>query len=501
MTMREDEEYPDQVEERLVNEEYKIWKKNTPFLYDLVITHALEWPSLTVQWLPGKEVSPDGDYVKQSLLLGTHTCDNEQNFLMRAEVSLPTIDTETDNRAYNDEDGQVGGFGAAEGRVQVVQQINHDGEVNRARHMPQDKFKIATKTPSSDVLIFDYSKHPSKPEADGICRPEMRLKGHKQEGYGLSWSHHRPGYLLSGSDDAQICLWDINRGAGKPNGVLDAMSIYQCHEGVVEDVAWHSQHSHLFGSVGDDHRLVIWDTRQTPERAAIMTVDSHSAEVNCLAFNPVNEYILVTGSADQQLVLHDIRALDRKLHIFEGHNDEVFQVGWMPGHETIMGSCGADRRMLIWDLARIGADQSPEDAEDGPPELLFIHGGHTSKISDFAWDPESDWVVSSVSEDNVLQIWQVAEEIYDNADAIPVAAAARAAAENAAKASEEAAREAVTRAKADAETKGAAQAEGAAGGGEGAGGSGNEEPSAEAMEAAEALAAPQDEDEEMAGDE
>ena len=35
-----------------MNEEYKIWKKNTPFLYDLVITHALEWPSLTVQWLP-----------------------------------------------------------------------------------------------------------------------------------------------------------------------------------------------------------------------------------------------------------------------------------------------------------------------------------------------------------------------------------------------------------------------------------------------------------------
>lgn len=36
----------------MINEEYKIWKKNSPFLYDLVATHALEWPSLTVQWLP-----------------------------------------------------------------------------------------------------------------------------------------------------------------------------------------------------------------------------------------------------------------------------------------------------------------------------------------------------------------------------------------------------------------------------------------------------------------
>ena len=38
--------------DKLINEEYKIWKKNTPFLYDLVMTHNLEWPSLTVQWLP-----------------------------------------------------------------------------------------------------------------------------------------------------------------------------------------------------------------------------------------------------------------------------------------------------------------------------------------------------------------------------------------------------------------------------------------------------------------
>lgn len=40
------------IDERLINEEYKIWKKNTPFLYDLVVTKALEWPSLTCQWLP-----------------------------------------------------------------------------------------------------------------------------------------------------------------------------------------------------------------------------------------------------------------------------------------------------------------------------------------------------------------------------------------------------------------------------------------------------------------
>lgn len=35
-----------------INEEYKVWKKNAPYLYDLLVTHSLEWPSLTVQWFP-----------------------------------------------------------------------------------------------------------------------------------------------------------------------------------------------------------------------------------------------------------------------------------------------------------------------------------------------------------------------------------------------------------------------------------------------------------------
>jgi histone-binding protein RBBP4 len=34
----------DDTHDRMLNEEYKIWKKNTPFLYDMVMTHALEWP-------------------------------------------------------------------------------------------------------------------------------------------------------------------------------------------------------------------------------------------------------------------------------------------------------------------------------------------------------------------------------------------------------------------------------------------------------------------------
>jgi hypothetical protein len=54
------------------------------------------------------------------------------------------------------------------------------------------------------------------------------------QGYGLAWSGFREGYLLSGSDDAQICLWDINAANSK---MLGAMAIYHQHLGVVEVTA------------------------------------------------------------------------------------------------------------------------------------------------------------------------------------------------------------------------------------------------------------------------
>jgi len=57
-------------------------------------------------------------------------------------------------------------------------------------------------------------------------------------------------------------------------------------------------------------------------------------------------------------------------------------------------------------------EQSPEDAEDGPPELLFLHGGHTSKVNDFSWNPNYEWCLGGVSEDNVMQIWSPTEDVY-----------------------------------------------------------------------------------------
>ena len=200
----------------------------------------------------------------------------------------------------------------------------------------------------------------------------------------------------------------------RDNRCVDAKTIFTGHTAVVEDVAWHLLHDSLFGSVADDHKLMIWDTRSNNPNKPWHTVEAHNGEVNCLSFNPYSEFILVTGSADRTVGLWDLRNLKLKLHSFESHKDEIFQVQWSPHNETILASSGSDRRLHVYDLSKIGDPQSAEDAEDGPPELLFTHGGHTAKISDFSWNPNEPWVFCSVSEDNIMQVWQMAENIFND---------------------------------------------------------------------------------------
>ena len=121
------------------------------------------------------------------------------NHLMIVKVRLPIPFLNKDiNESLRD---QV--FSKAENRVEILVKINHYGEVNKARHMPQKYNIIATKTVTGELHIFDYFKHPSKPKDYSVI-PNIILYGHSKEGFGLSWNTNREGYLVSGSDDFRV---------------------------------------------------------------------------------------------------------------------------------------------------------------------------------------------------------------------------------------------------------------------------------------------------------
>lgn len=95
------------------------------------MTHALEWPSLTVQWLPDVQRPEGKDFSLHRLILGTHTyyslvlfivihsfpfivitlyflihrSSDEQNHLIIAQVQLPNDNAQFDASHYDSERG------------------------------------------------------------------------------------------------------------------------------------------------------------------------------------------------------------------------------------------------------------------------------------------------------------------------------------------------------------------------------------------------------------
>jgi len=293
-------------------------------------------------------------------------------------------------------------------RIDYEFMINHPGEVNRARCLPQRSSIIATKTSSGDVLIFDYVKHPKKPKDDQINAAMTLKKGKKSDDFGLSWNSIEEAQLLSASYDHTISFWDIRQGT--ISGTLNAQLTFKKHNDAVADVAWHPKHAAYFGSVGDDGKFILWDIRKPPNIPANQ-ITAHEEHVNCLSFSPYSEFIFATGSNDKMVFIWDLRLLKTPIYILREHANKVSGVSWSPHNETLLCSYGDDRRINFWDLSRIGETQTEEDNDDGPPELIFVHGGHSDIISDFAWDPREESLCCSVSDDNILQIWKAAEHI------------------------------------------------------------------------------------------
>ncbi|CAJ0751034.1 7351_t:CDS:10 [Entrophospora sp. SA101] len=403
-------DYSGLIEEKIMNEEYKIWKKNSSYLYDLLIADTLESTLFTCQWF--KDFYRGEDYRMQRILMGVHLKNDQQNYIQIGAVELPlngaTIMSKRSEEGINgsydynygifknewieNDDGDVPNCK----RLSIVQMIKHEGAINRARYNPKDQNIIATKSEYKNVYIFDRAKHPDKPaNTSSSCRPELTLNGHTEQGHGLSWNSFKNGHIIDSSKDMTICYWDIS---GNSDGnMMEPLRIFKGPKSCIQDVEWHAFNPNMFGSVDHDRNLLIWDSRCS---CPVGSVQAHEKELTTLAFNPINEVVLVTGSADKNLNLWDIRNLKIKLYTLKNHESNIVDVKWSPHDENILASASADKKVNLWNINKIGAEQTSEKVEDGPPELLFMHGGHIDKISELSWNPLVPLMIAMLEEDS-----------------------------------------------------------------------------------------------------
>ena len=273
--------------------------------------------------------------------------------------------------------------------------------------MPQSHNFIASKTNNGEVHVFDYFLHGVRPESSEV-KPDIVLEGHCKEGYALDWNPNRQGYLASGSDDNLICIWDINQSNSVSKTHLPLKKTYG-HSGAIEDLSWNYFSPNEYVTVGDDKRIKLWDIRQ---EKAVCCVEGHVAEIMAVDTSPFDQNLLLTGSADGSIAVWDIRSMDKnnKIMSFRHRKDEVSHVKFSRAQPSIFASVSGDRKVMLWDFARCGERQTEEQKKDGPPELVFVHAGHTSKVSDISINQNEHLMIASCAEDNIFQVWEVAAD-------------------------------------------------------------------------------------------
>ncbi|SSD60932.1 probable Histone acetyltransferase type B subunit 2 [Saccharomycodes ludwigii] len=374
-----------------IEDEYELWKSNVSLMYDFLSETRLLWPTLTVEWLPSLET----ENIRQEFIIGTLTTGAEKNFLKIAAIDLPeeVIKDECNNDNEKDDDTEAG---STHSKIKIVKKFAHEEEVNRARYMPQNTDLIATINGSGTVFLYDKSKN--KQEA-----LVSKFVAHTENGYGLSFNPNIKNQLLSCSDDKTVALWDITNNKAP-------LHFIEPHVDMVNDCKWSNFNEALFGSVSEDKHLYLYDTRCTKKNMIIGDIQVESS-FNTLSFSKHSHNLFAAAGTDSLVYLYDMRNLSKPLHAMEGHTDSVSTLDFSPHRDGIILSSGADRRVITWDITQFGAELPPEDAEDGVPELLMMHGGHRSSVNDFSINPNIPWLVASAEEENILHIWKVSKRL------------------------------------------------------------------------------------------
>lgn len=402
---------------------YRVFKKNAPYVYDYLSTNSLLWPSLSVQFFPDLEqnkpqkegnqdnvkeiemdLSPASQLAFQRLLLGTFTLGQAVDAISIHQLPYyrnlnKCINIEQWNYSTEKEEFELPTVSKT--KLSVSQTINHLGDVNKLKYMPQNPDVIASSNNMGNFLVYNRTKHSTIKTLMGesdINEPQLRLVNQSHPSstdiFAFDWNRQKEGVTVAGSMDGIISLYDIRMGYGTKLGNDISATWDYLNDVGINDIEWVPTHDSVFLSADDKGGIRLHDSRSDEVTLTYTT----QCAVNSVAVNPGNSFCVASGLGDGQIELRDIRLPSEPLRCFTPHSDAITQLKWHPTFHGVLGSSSADRLVKLHDISV----ESP---------LLFDHEGHMLGVNDFDWSPNENWMIASVADDNSLHVWKPAEHL------------------------------------------------------------------------------------------
>ncbi|CAI5726403.1 unnamed protein product [Peronospora farinosa] len=136
---------------------------------------------------------------------------------------------------------------------------------------------------------------------------------------------------------------------------------------------------------------------QTTSQPLVATLRAHTRPVSDVAWSPSEPSLLATCSADAKTLLWDMRSAQRPVQTLNAFNTSIIQVEWNRVDATSLATAH-DGEVRIWDL-RAAAERTVS-----PVALITAH---MQKIYGLDWHPQRMYELVTCSEDKTVKFWDV----------------------------------------------------------------------------------------------
>lgn len=230
---------------------------------------------------------------------------------------------------------------------------------------------IATAAANGQVVIYDLNRA-------GL--EFARLHEHNRQVHKLAFNPYRGLYLLSGSQDATVRMWDLRVLAGERSVItFGSMNRYSLNNGGIRDLSWSPKDVMEFAAGTDNGVIQRWDFRRNT--SPLLKINAHENTCHSIDWHPDGKH-LASGGSDKNVKVWDFSSTDRRMKACWQLRapQAIREVCWRavdlpsePCTQLATSYDHQDPRIHIWDFRRPYIPAREIDRYDAPATAMLWH--------------------------------------------------------------------------------------------------------------------------------